>query len=294
MKKVTLFQSRNGGGMEHVKYEDDVILPSDLMPNPPERLSYIKQLALKNGVLIAAYPKSGTHWITNVVLRLRRQSQDEDISRWGFLEIMPKEFLEARSSGGVFTSHLNAKRMPYCPKSSNMKVVFIVRNPKDVAVSFYYHFKNLAGMPNRQNWDEFLKSFMDGEVPWGSIEKYLKSWQKEINENKDLDLAMFYFEEFVTDSFSTMKKLADFIGANKTNDELREIIEECSVDNLRANAEKGADIDLEPRDKDGNSVIYRKGRVGDWKDHFTISQNEMFDKYLQDNFAGSMFKFRFE
>ena len=292
MEKMELFQSRNGGGLEHFQYEDDVILPVVSMPDPEKRLNDLKNLPLKNSVLVATYPKSGTHWVANIVLRLKRQDKDDDVSKWGFFELSPVEYLQAKSSGGVFTTHLHPKRMPESCRSSNVKVVFIVRNPKDVAVSFYHHFRKMKMMLNKQDWDEFLVDFMDGKVPWGPMGKYLKEWEREINENKQLDTAVFYYEDFIRDCFSTVKKLADFTGAKKTDDDLREIIQECSIDNLREKAEKGPDKVL--KDDDGKSVIYRKGGIGDWKNHFTVAQNEMFDKYIQENFADSMFKFTYQ
>lgn len=44
-----------------------------------------------------------------------------------------------------------------------LQVVYVARNAKDVAVS-YYHFYRMAKVhPDPESWDSFLEKFMAGE-----------------------------------------------------------------------------------------------------------------------------------
>lgn len=42
-------------------------------------------------------------------------------------------------------------------------MIYLCRNAKDVAVSYYYFFKMVAGHPNPGTFQEFVEKFMDGQ-----------------------------------------------------------------------------------------------------------------------------------
>ena len=43
-----------------------------------------------------------------------------------------------------------------------------------------------------------------------------------------------------------------------------------------------------------NASFFFTGEVGDWKNWFTVRQNEMFDEYWNERMKDSMFQFRYE
>ena len=64
-----------------------------------------------------------------------------------------------------FHSHLPFGLMPKGEKQSaapSPYVVYVVRNPKDVAVSFYHH--SCSKLNYEGSWDEFFELFVSGQV----------------------------------------------------------------------------------------------------------------------------------
>lgn len=57
------------------------------------------------------------------------------------------------------------------------QVIYVLRNPKDQAVS-YYHFhqtaKYLGG--EKRDWDEFLQLYLKGHLVYGSWFEHVKGW----------------------------------------------------------------------------------------------------------------------
>ena len=75
----------------------------------------------------------------------------------------------------MFKSHLPYTLMPGLTANSPAKYIYVYRNPKDAAVSYYYHIQAMTGpMP----WDAFFEMFIKGEVHLGSFfEHHIEWWE---------------------------------------------------------------------------------------------------------------------
>lgn len=61
------------------------------------------------------------------------------------------------------------------PAHSNAKYIYIARNPKDVAVSFYYHLLRMKSIENVE-WDEFFELFIAGKTMFGPWFDHVLDW----------------------------------------------------------------------------------------------------------------------
>ncbi|XP_048732753.2 sulfotransferase 1C4-like isoform X2 [Ostrea edulis] len=126
--------------------------------------------------------------------------------------------------------------------------------------------------------------------------EYTTDWEKERNKKKTNYLCL-YYEEMNKNPFATVKSIAKHLGIPCSETFAEEIVHKCKLENMRsANKDKyddrnqtGANPDMHDPDK-----MYRKGEVGDWKNHFTVAQNEEFDKVYQKKMKDSSFHFIFE
>ena len=116
---------------------------------------------------------SGTTWVQEILWQIFNEGQvssDHILERVPFLEmatgtVFPKPNYNTLPSPRIVKTHL-----PYnvIPKSANedsrCKYIYIARNPKDVAVSFFFFFSNLKIMENGYNgpWEFYAKSFVEG------------------------------------------------------------------------------------------------------------------------------------
>lgn len=72
----------------------------------------------------------------------------------------PYERLSAMNTRRFIKTHLPMKLMPHSVLTSGAKVVYVARNPKDVAVS-YYHFSKHRGFDFKGDFETFVQYFMD-------------------------------------------------------------------------------------------------------------------------------------
>ncbi|XP_075289718.1 uncharacterized protein LOC142362846 isoform X1 [Opisthocomus hoazin] len=120
-------------------------------------------------VVIATYPKSGTTWMQEILTLLFSRGDvrpAKTIPNWErapWLEqIYFRGALRDTAARRLITTHLPARVLAPALQQSKAKVIYVARNPKDVAVSFY-HFHRLAKfLPDPGSFDTFLTRFLEG------------------------------------------------------------------------------------------------------------------------------------
>jgi len=71
----------------------------------------------------------------------------------------PDEF-ETMTSPRIFNTHLHFENLPHEIRHGGKgKIIFVTRNPKDVAVSLYHHAKNSSHAPYQGDFKTFLEAF---------------------------------------------------------------------------------------------------------------------------------------
>ena len=92
---------------------------------------------------------------------LKLGSSDQS-SVFNFLDIIPTVACESIQSPRIFASHLRWTQLPEDARASGAKVVYCLRNPKDVAVSSYNFYCKTRDIQYKGSWEEFLQDFLDG------------------------------------------------------------------------------------------------------------------------------------
>ena len=271
----------------------DIIFPKELFPNIEESLKNAKQLKYREGdVIICSYPKSGTHWTESLIRCLRRQDDSESIvPQEGLIELTRPEKIHSMTCPRVLLTHLWPNRLPAEHVKNGGKLVLVLRNPKDLVVSAYHAINKSKIFSIKTSWTERLELFSTGRVPFGDFFTYLNKWQDALK-SEFFNIECFYYEDLKENPIQSLRRLAHHVGVTKTDEELQAIVKECAIDNLRM-----CNSDYVPTglfDDNNKSVIYRKGEVGDWKNHFTVAQNKWFDDLISKKMYKSMFTFRYE
>ena len=79
---------------------------------------------------------------------------------------MIEKLFESFPSPRVFKSHLVYHLIPQAPDGvPKPRYIYVMRNPKDTAVS-YYHHRHFMPFGKKSSWDEFFGRFVKGEGGW--------------------------------------------------------------------------------------------------------------------------------
>ncbi|XP_067651786.1 sulfotransferase 1C2-like [Haliotis asinina] len=240
----------------------------------------------EDDIILSCYPKSGTHWFWEILSQLSAKKAENMRETWKgdlMIESCPQSALDSAPSPRVLNTHVRFDQLPTQIALKACKIVHVVRNPKDVSVSFYNHHRALKDMYNyKGEFKDYFHMFLEGLVDWGSWFDNTISFIKAKEDNPQLPIKFMYYEDMKQDPIARVRELADFIGVEADEELIRDICDKCGFDNMKAVAlEVGKGLI-----QDGVPQVFRKGGVGDWRNWFTVAQNEEFDKVYSEKMAG--------
>ncbi|KAM3618238.1 uncharacterized protein V6R79_017819 [Siganus canaliculatus] len=258
--------------------------------------------ARPDDILIATYPKAGTTWVSYILDLLyfgqtssQRETTIPIYERVPFLELaVPNVFSGVEQANNLPTSPRLIKThfpIQFVPKSfweKNCKVVYVARNAKDNVVSFYHFDRMNLGQPEPGDWSSFLQRFMKGNMLFGSWYDHVNGWWKKKQTYSNLHYM--FFEDMVEDTGLEIDKLCSFLGLSPSVEEKARITGGVQFDNMKKN--DMVNYSNLPLLDFKVSPFMRKGKVGDWKNHFTVAQNEEFEEDYKRKMKDPTLKFR--
>lgn len=209
-------------------------------------------------IYVVGYVKSGNTWTA----RLLGDALDSPIISGKDRPSLADEGFARKGSYIIRQLHLPHKKRP-----NDGKIVFVVRDPRDVAVSIKYYWQ-------RDNLMSVIKGMAGGKgkAPMqysGGWIKFMSSWL----EDGDFD-AMVRYESLINNTKVTLKSSLVLMGLDPVKP-LDEVVERQSFANRKANITKQL-----PYGDEIQHRLMRKGVVGDWKNHFTCEHAQ----YMHDHF----------
>lgn len=261
----------------------------------------------EDDVLLVSFPRCGTTWFKSLMFSIMNrtrydftsQSQSHPLLTSSPHELVP--FLEFYlgqnlpfpdrdnlSPPNLFHTHVAFPSLPKAVTDSRCRIVYICRNPKDVFVStFLFLSRWNISVP----LEEALDLFCNGVSVYGPFWDHVLGFWKASSESPDRILFMKY-EDVKSDTVNNVRKLAEFMGHPFSPEEERqglvhEIMELCSFDNLRnLDANKSGAITVGGVST-GKETFFRKGEVGDWKNHLTPEMANRIDGIIEEKLSGS-------
>ena len=139
-------------------------------------------------------------------------------------------------------------------------MLYLVRDGRDVAVSYHRNFQRLGF--GEMGVDRFVDLFTEGRVgPYGSWQDHVTAWTRFV-ETSPSPATLVRYEDVLADPFATLAKAIDQVQLPVDSDRLQAAIDNNSVPKMRE--KEAASSFLGARSTGGGSFV-RTASAGGWK-----------------------------
>jgi len=230
-------------------------------------------------IFISSYPRSGTTWMQLILHLLTTDDREltfdhiSQVTPWFERSLavgaLTAADLETLPSPRVFKSHLPYRWLP-----RGARYVYIVRDGRDVAVSYYHFYR--SHLRYTGSFDAFFDRFARGDVQYGSWFKHVAGWE---SQRGNPGVLIVGYEELKADPRRGVERLAEFCGLDLPPTRLGEIVERCSFEQMKRHEQK-FDFATEFLLQSGYSGrgFLRRGQTGEGATTLSPGQQETFQR----------------
>lgn len=251
---------------EHLPFPKDFPFESCLLPMRFEEFAdRIRNFKVnKDDVWILSYPDSGITWVQNTVWQLKYgiDRTKEPISTTDALYLEGETFIDSPNeetkqnlkskfenslerannepSPRIIISHLPPNLLPLELWTVRPKLIYIARNPKDVATSMFHmlhdDFKHFTG-----TFEQYLDRFLEDSIWYAPFFAHVTNFWHLRNEDNFLFMT---HEEVAADRFNGVKRISEFLNCSHVDNELKLLIDFLSDENIqRSDNESAQNVD---------------------------------------------------
>lgn len=178
---------------------------------------------------LTSYPRSGNTWARFILANLLDpEASDYTAIRRSVPDIYKESVrdIDGRSSPRILKSH-----EPFDPRYP--RVVYLVRDPRAVAVSYFHQQKRFGLIPADTPIDRFVALFIDGRADgFGSWSDHVESWINTHGRRGDRFFLVRY-EDLHRDGVKQVAGLARFLGLDKSDAVVERAFERSSLERMR-------------------------------------------------------------
>ena len=159
-------------------------------------------------------------------------------------------------------------------KNPNVKIINVIRNPKDTFVSYYHHYKNDPSIGLfTGSFNDFFQLAKNGKVCWRDIFDHYVGWYNFLKK-RERSLILKYEDMKLA---GNVKKISSFLNYDLSEEALDAIVEKATFKNMEKDPKLNQTGDAEPKkesakDEEEQFANLREGVVGDWENYFSEQQ----------------------
>lgn len=204
-------------------------------------------------IFITGYPKSGNTWMQNLIAGVAYNLDPENLSDSQILDLIPdvhacRHYRRHQTPMYFKTHHL--------PRPEYRRVIYLLRDGRDVMVSYYHHLRALNG--DAVDFSEIVRT--------GRLLSPSK-WHDHVNAWRSnpfgAEIVTVRYEDLLENPASELRRVCEFAGIERSPEVLESVSRNSSFSKMREKEEKSGWAD--PRWPKSRFFV-RRGEAGSFKD----------------------------
>jgi hypothetical protein len=218
---------------------------------------------------IVSYPRSGNTWTRFLVANLVHPEQPVTFANIERLipdcEAMSSRYMKRVPRPRIIKSHEY-----FDPRYK--KVIYIVRDPRDVALSYYDFSRKYRHIEDSYPLTQFVSDFVAGKLSsfdWGTWGENVSSWVYTRRGRPEFLLVR--YEDMLDNTERELGRVARFLGIEPTTERLSGAVQRSSADRMRSLETTQGDQWVSTKNKRSDIPFVRTASSGLWKDKLPAS-----------------------
>ena len=216
---------------------------------------------LPDDVFLVSFPKSGNTWTRFLVANLLYPESPASFANIYKLvpdpEGTPKKHFDTMPRPRIIKSHT-------CFDPAYPRVIYIVRDPRDVAISQYHYHRKRRLINDQYPLEDFVARFVAGETcDYGSWAENVSTWL--VARRNDSRFLLLRYEDMIADTVHELAKVASFMGISPSNEQLLTAVERSSADNMRKLERMQSRMSTMTKKSRQDLPFVRSANKGGWK-----------------------------
>jgi hypothetical protein len=244
-------------------------------------LGSAKTVTAKTNIVVCGYPKSGTTWLSRLVAELVQCPLQGD---FGFSVGVRKEGQERDCDYDCYKSHRTLASLVAELPADRFKIIYVVRDPRDVAISAAHHFRvNLVSarwaankvmaalnsrlrVPYTVSRNRMVKAVLYGDP---SVSHWLGlPWRDHYREFRQSDCLVVKYESLLEDPLAQCGQIISYLGISKSNQGIADAISNQSFEKKK--------IHFKSQGLASEYAFLRRGSHGYWRSELSRRQKQLF------------------
>jgi hypothetical protein len=224
---------------------------------------------------VVSYPRSGNTWTRFLIANL--VYPEKNVGFTNIEKLIPDTSSQSNRA-------LKSTPRPRIIKSHEYfdhryrKVIYIVRDPRDVALSYYDFQRKYMQIDDAYPLEQYVEDFVQGRlisIDWGTWAENVSSWI--YTRGKSKNFLLLRYEDMMKDTTRELTRIAQFFGIEAAPTRLQEVIDRSSADRMRELEKLEADRWIATKNRRKDIPFVRVAKAGGWRTSLPVKSVEQIE-----------------